>query len=100
MRAALRYVAAAVLLLLPCFWQPRIYAGDLSSHIYNAWLATLIEKGQAPGLVIQAMNTNVVFDVGLEWLLKVIGMDWAQRLSVSAVVLVFAAGVFLFIKAV
>ena len=35
-------------LLVPCFWQPRIQSVDLSSHIYNAWLASLIARNQAP----------------------------------------------------
>jgi len=28
-----------VQLLVPCFWHQRIEAGDLASHVYNAWLA-------------------------------------------------------------
>jgi hypothetical protein len=93
-------VLAAVLLLVPCVWQPRIHAGDLSSHIYNAWLATLIEKGQAPGLTIQPMYTNVLFDVFLETLFRRFGADWAQRLASGSVVLVFAGGVFVYLWAV
>ena len=87
-------------LLAPCFWQSRIHAGDLSSHIYNAWLATLIEKGQAPGLVIKPMFTNVALDLLLESLLKWFGPDWAQRIAAALVVLVFAGGVFAFLTAV
>ncbi|MGO9231695.1 MAG: hypothetical protein ACLQKA_21095, partial [Bryobacteraceae bacterium] len=45
-----RYVLASAVLLVPCFWQSRIQAGDLGSHIYNAWLAELIRQGRAPGL--------------------------------------------------
>ena len=96
----LLYAAAAAVLLVPCFWQSRIHAGDLSSHIYNAWLATLIEKGQAPGLVIKPMFTNVALDLLLERLLKWFGPDWAQRIGAALVVLVFAAGVFAFLNAV
>jgi len=33
----------ALLLLVPCFWKPHIRAGDLPSHLYNAWLAGQIE---------------------------------------------------------
>src|SRR5262249_52154204 len=43
-------LAVSVLLLIPCFWHRRIEAGDLPSHVYNAWLAQLIGQGQAPGL--------------------------------------------------
>ena len=45
------YLWASLLLLLPCYWQPRLQAGDLSSHIYNAWLVRLIEQGRTQGLV-------------------------------------------------
>jgi hypothetical protein len=94
------YALAAIALLIPCVWQPRIHAGDLSSHIYNAWLATLIEKGQAPGLYIQTMYTNVVFDIYLESLFKWFGSDAAQRIAVGTVVLVFTAGLFAYLRAV
>ena len=46
------YIAMSVLLLAPVYWQPRVQAGDLSSHIYNSWLAQLIENGRTQGLVI------------------------------------------------
>jgi len=46
---ALLYVLASVLLVVPCYWQSRLQLGDLSSHIYNAWLAQLIESGASPG---------------------------------------------------
>ena len=39
------FAASSVLLLAPCFWQSRLQIGDLESHIYNAWLAQLIESG-------------------------------------------------------
>ena len=50
---------------MPCFWLPRIQAGDLSSHVYNAWLAQLIAAGKAPGLSIHTQWTNVLFDLEL-----------------------------------
>jgi len=40
------YIALSFLMLAPVYWQPRVQAGDLSSHIYNAWLAQLIEAGR------------------------------------------------------
>jgi len=40
--------AISALMVVPCWWHRRIEAGDLASHVYNAWLAQLIEKGQAP----------------------------------------------------
>src|SRR5260370_39294574 len=51
-RGLIAYVLSSILLLVPCFWQSRLQAGDLSSHIYNAWLAQVIETRQRPGLSI------------------------------------------------
>ena len=61
----LSVVLLSVLLVLPCVWHRRIEAGDLASHVYNAWLAQLIEKGQAPGLYLSNQWNNVLFDVAL-----------------------------------
>ena len=55
----------SAVLLIPCFWHQRIEAGDLGSHVYNAWLAQLIEKGQAPGLYFAKQWNNVLFDIAL-----------------------------------
>lgn len=84
-------------LLIPCFWQSRIQAADLSSHIYNAWLATQIRQGTAPGLSISPQSNNVLFDLMLDWLFLRVGPDWAQRVAVSVSVLVFGWGAILFI---
>src|ERR1700684_4650963 len=45
--------AISALVLVPCFWHRRIAAGDLASHMYNAWLAQLIERHQVTGLWIE-----------------------------------------------
>ncbi|MGA8214405.1 MAG: hypothetical protein WB799_12485 [Candidatus Sulfotelmatobacter sp.] len=84
-------------LLIPCFWQSRIQAADLSSHIYNAWLASQIQLGAAPGLWISSQSNNVLFDLMLQWLFVHVGPDLAQRLAVSVSVLVFAWGAIQFI---
>jgi hypothetical protein len=89
-----RYVASSILLLVPCLWQGRIQAGDLSSHIYNAWLAQRIAAGDALGLVIAPQSTNVLFDLLLKALMTALGADLAQRIAVSALVLVFVWGGF------
>jgi hypothetical protein len=94
------YLAASCLLLLPCFWQPRIEAGDLSSHIYNAWLAQSVEKGGMQGLVVAPQATNILFDLLLSGLFRAFGAGAAQRISVSIAVLAFAWGAFAFIGAV
>ena len=96
MRAAspLMGTLASLVLLVPCFWQPRIQAGDLSSHIYNAWLAQLIERGQAPGLTLAPQSNNVLFDLMLSALMRAFGASAAQRIAVSIAVLLFFWGAF------
>jgi hypothetical protein len=93
-------VALSAAVLIPCFWHPRIEAGDLASHVYNAWLAQLIEKGQAPGLYIARQWNNILFDVMLLVLAKAAGFAAAQRIAVSICVLIFFWGVFALIGAV
>ncbi len=84
-------------LLIPCFWQSRIQAADLSSHIYNAWLATQIRQGSAPGLWISSQSNNFLFDLMLEWLFVHVGPNLAQRLALAVSVLVFGWGAIQFI---
>src|ERR1700758_3322956 len=74
--------------LIPCFWHRHIEAGDLGSHVYNAWLAELIERGQAPGLLIAHPWTNVLFDYLVSGLARVFGLPVAEKISVSLAVLV------------
>src|SRR5215467_2401901 len=93
-------LALSVAVLIPCFWHKRIEAGALASHAYNAWLAQLIQKGQAPGLYFSGQWNNVLFDVTLLWLAKVFGFASAQKIAVSVCVLTFFWGVFAFINAV
>jgi hypothetical protein len=95
-----RVPLVSALLLFPCFWHSRIHAGDLSSHVYNAWLVQLVRQGVVQGLHIADRKTNVLFDLILESLLRAVGVDWAQRLSVSVCVLVFCWGAFAFCSAV
>jgi hypothetical protein len=89
-----RYVLASLALLVPCYWQPRIQAGDLSSHVYNAWLANLIDNGGAQGLVVVRQNTNVLFDLILGSLMSVVGPSAAEHIAVSLTVLIFVWGAF------
>jgi hypothetical protein len=58
-QSPLGYILASILVLLPCYWQARIQAGDLSSHIYNSWLAQLAEAGKLPGLIVANQATNI-----------------------------------------
>src|SRR6266403_638818 len=87
-------------LLVPCFWHRRIEAGDLASHVYNAWLAQLIEKGQAPGLFLVSRWDNVLFDFTLLHLANFLGFSIAEKIAVYACVLIFFWGVFAFLGAV
>lgn len=92
------FALASVLLLLPCFWQSHIQAGDLSSHIYNAWLAQLVESGKTTGLVVVRQTSNVLVDLMLAGLLRTVGAEAAQRITVSLAVLTFAWGAFFFVS--
>ncbi len=56
-------VVISALLLILCFWHRHIEAGDLGSHLYNAWLAQLIEQGRTPGLYTVRPWTNILLDV-------------------------------------
>ena len=93
------FAAASLVLLIPCFWQSRIQAGDLSSHIYNAWLAQLIRQIRAPGLFLAHQTTNLLFD----WMLSAflpLGRSAAERIAVSIAVLTFVWGAFAFVSVV
>jgi len=94
------YALVSLLLLAPCYWQPRLHAGDLSNLIYNGWLAGLVEGGRAQGLAIASRWTNVLFDLILRGLFRTLGPEAAQRISVSIAVLTFAWGAFAFVSAV
>lgn len=86
----------SLVLLLPCFWQREIQAGDLSSHAYNAWLASLIDQGKARGLWISSQSNNVLFDIAMEWLSVRVGPHLGQKIAVSLCVLIFGWGAVLF----
>jgi hypothetical protein len=91
--------AISTALLVPCFWHKRIEAGDLASHTYNAWLAQLIERGQAPGLYLSRQWTNIPVDMALEWLGSRIEFAAAEKIVVSACVLIFFWGAFALVAA-
>src|ERR1700730_13138844 len=93
----LRVLLLSGLLAVPCFWHRRIEAGDLASHVYNAWLAQLIEKGQAPGLYLVRQWNNVLFDWMLLHTANLLGFAAAEKFVVSISVLIFFWGVSSFI---
>jgi hypothetical protein len=96
---ALIVVAISVVLLIPCVWQERIQAGDLSSHLYNAWLAGQVASGAAAGLTVVPLSTNVLSDWALERLLYADGPAAAERLVTALAVLVFFWGAFFAVNA-
>jgi hypothetical protein len=95
----IRLLTSSALILVPCFWHRHIEAGDLGSHVYNAWLAELIEHGQAPGLRIAYPSTNILFDSLLSGLAKIFGLHAGEILSVVIAVLVFFWGAFALVAA-
>ncbi len=90
-------ISAAV--LIPCFWHKHIEAGDLGSHIYNAWLAELVRRGQLQGLWIAPQWNNVAFDLLLSAFGKIFNWLWAEKLAVSLCVLIFFWGAFALVSA-
>jgi len=99
-RTPVRIGLISLLLLIPCFWQRHIEAVDLPSHLYNAWLAILIGEGKAPGLKIVFQSSNVLFDVMLSGLMRVVGPWGAEHIVVPLCVLVFVWGAFAAVCAV
>jgi hypothetical protein len=89
-----------LLLLIPCVWHQRIEAGDLGSHVYNAWLAQQIERGKAPGLYLAQRWNNVLFDIALLRVGTILGWAAAEKIVVGASVLIFFWGAFAFAGAV
>jgi len=86
--------ALSVVMLIPCVWQDHIQAGDLSSHLYNAWLAGQIDLGAVKGLTIVPQSTNILTDWVLERLIYRNGPVVAERLVSAAAVLIFFWGAF------
>ncbi len=92
-------VVTSLVVIIPCFWHSHIEAGDLGSHTYNAWLATLVEQGRAPGLFIAHQWTNIIVDSMLTWLGGAFGFGVAEKIVVCFCVLCFFWGAFAFIAA-
>jgi hypothetical protein len=89
-----KFLTISAVVLTPCFWHRNIEAGDLGSHIYNAWLAQLIQRGEAPGLWIARQWNNVLFDFLLSGLGSIFGLRAAEKIAVSLAVLIFFWGAF------
>lgn len=98
-RHAEKILAVSALLLIPCFWHAHIEAGDLASHVYNAWLAHLIAQGQVSGLTLVHALQNVLFDYLVSALAHFFGLQAAEKIGVSLAVLILFWGAFAFIAA-
>lgn len=90
----LKFVAISAVILIPCFWHRTIVAADLGSHLYNAWLVQLIERGQVHGLWVVRMWNNVLFDWLLSGLGNVFSLFTAEKIGISIAVLIFFWGMF------
>lgn len=90
----------SLLALIPCFWLPRIQAGDLASHTYNAWLTSLVQQGSAPGLWLAPQHNNVLFDIMLLRFGLLFGFAAGERLAVGFAVLIFLWGAFALVSAI
>ena len=95
-----RALIISAVLLVPCFWHHHVEAGDLSSHVYNAWLVPLIKSGQTPGLWLDRRWNNVLFDFALSGLGNLFGWGIADKLAASGAVLIFFWGAFALASAI
>src|SRR5579862_6492911 len=96
---AFRVILISAGILVPCFWHRHIEAGDLASHTYNAWLAELIAKGQAPGPWIARQWNNVLCDLAMSDLGNLVGLRVAEKIVVASAVLIFFWGAFALMSA-
>ncbi len=93
------FLLCSIAVLLPCFWHRHIIAGDLSSHIYNAWLANLIQYGRLTSLYLRPQFSNILFDWTLSALLRHFSPLTTVRIACSIAVLTFFWGAFSLISA-
>lgn len=91
--------AISAALLIPIFWHRHLVENDFSSHVYNAWLATLVKKGQAPGVFIVRQWNNVLIDELLAFCGSLFGWNAGERIVQCASVLIFFWGAFALIAA-
>jgi hypothetical protein len=96
---ALLILGVTIALLIPCVWQPHIEAGDLASHLYNAWLTGQIQGGAIAGLTVAHPLTNVLSDGIMAALIGPLGPAWTARLVCGVAVETFFWGAFCFITA-
>ncbi len=88
------YLLVSLLVILPCLWSPLVSSVDAQSHLYNAWLSTLVDRGQIQGLVSRPQTTNIVVDIFLSKIIVVGGVSLAERLVSGLLILTFFWGAF------
>lgn len=93
------FTCVSVLVVIPCFWHRHIEAGDLGSHVYNAWLTTLVQNHQARCLYLVESWTNFLFDNLLIWFCKAFGFFRGTKLTLAVLVLIFFWGSLSFVRA-
>lgn len=93
----LRLSLISAFVLVPCFWHSHLVAGDLGSHLYNAWLIHLIKHNQASGVWVASQWNNVLFDHLLSGLSSIFPLTVAARIATSLSALIFFWGVFAFL---
>lgn len=96
----MKYLLTSLLIVLPCFWNARVQAGDLASHTYNIWLVDLIRSGHLPGLQLAEIRTNVLFDLLEENLIHVLGFEYGEKVSIALAMLTFFWGAFSWIRTI
>lgn len=99
-RPVLLYLALALAIAIPCVWQSRIQANDLSSHLYNAWLANEVSAGHLQGLYIVPQLSNIFFDQLLSLLMKSGSTAFTEHAAVLIAVQIFFWGCFTFVSVV
>ena len=95
----LKLLVISAFVLIPCFWHRTIVAADLGSHLYNAWLVQLIERGQVHRLWIARQWNNVLFDFVLSDLGTIFSPAVTEKIAVSVAVLIFFWGMFVLVCA-
>ncbi|MBV8069612.1 MAG: hypothetical protein JO270_06880 [Acidobacteriaceae bacterium] len=98
-RYSLRIALVSFLVIIPCLWHTHIEAGDLGSHLYNAWLVDLVQKGTLHDLYVTPQWNNVLCDWFLYQLGRIAGWTAAEKIVSAICVLLFFWGSFAFITA-
>lgn len=97
-RRWLSCAGVSLLLIAPVWMQEHVQAGDLASHLYNAWLVSLVRTGEPLGLELVPQYSNVLFDWWLEGLWRIGGPVFAEKAAVSISVLLFFWGAFFLLE--